>query len=59
MKIFFTTFIFDGVEYEGPGIFANNTEEATLMAEANGLQIESEVEDFTSIDDLSSLRVLH
>ena len=29
----------------------NNTEEATLMAEANGLQIESEVEDFTSIDD--------
>ena len=59
MKIFFTTFIFDGVEYEGPVIFANYTEEATLMAEANGLQIESEVEDFTSIDDLSSLRVLH
>ena len=56
MKIFFTTFIFDGVEYEGPVIFANNTEEATLMAEANGLQIESEVEDVAYSEKTDSAR---
>ena len=59
MKIFLTKFNFDGKEYTGPDIHAENMNDAELIAEANGLIIEGELTDIIDLDDEVRPRVLH
>lgn len=50
MKIFLTSFVHDGVAYEGPSIFAENLEKATGIANAQGLFIDGEIVDTIETD---------
>ena len=59
MKIFITRFIWDGIGYEGPDIHAQNEDDAQLIAESQGLELEGELTDLISISDLTRHRVLH
>ena len=42
MKIYITSFIHDGKEYEGPNIHADSFDSASIMAEGQGLKVCSE-----------------
>tara|TARA_R100000781_G_scaffold22616_1_gene16778 strand:- start:840 stop:1064 length:225 start_codon:yes stop_codon:yes gene_type:complete len=53
MKIFLTSFKFDGIEYTGPNIFAQNWEIAKAIAESQGLKIDGELEAIHSEDFLN------
>ena len=59
MKIFVTKFTFDGREYCGPDIHAENMDDAELIAEAHGLEVEGEITDLVDLDYETRPRVLH
>ena len=62
MKIFLTSFEFDGIEYSGPNIFARNWEIDEAVAEYQGLKIDGELEEIHSeelLQELNEKRVLH
>jgi|TARA_R110000796_G_scaffold99404_3_gene207503 hypothetical protein len=62
MKIFITKFIWDGDEYTGPDIHASNHANAELIAEAQGLILEGELQSIVQLEDLDDInrpRVLH
>jgi hypothetical protein len=51
MKIFVTSFIWDGTEHAGPNIFAENEKVAEAIAEYQGLIIDGE--------EINEKRVIH
>jgi|TARA_R100001079_G_scaffold37695_2_gene19083 hypothetical protein len=59
LKIFVTKFIFDGKEYSGPDIHAECMDDAELIAEAHGLEVQGELTDIVDLDFDSRPRVLH
>ena len=62
MKIFITSFIWDGTEHSGPNIFAKNWEIAEAVAEYQGLKIDGELEEIHSeelLQELNEKRVIH
>jgi|TARA_R100000388_G_scaffold504_1_gene851 hypothetical protein len=59
LKIFVTKFIFDGKEYCGPDIHAECMDDAELIAEAHGLEVQGELTDIVDLDFDSRPRVLH
>jgi|15BtaG_2_1085339.scaffolds.fasta_scaffold96750_2 hypothetical protein len=65
MKIFITSFEFDGVEYTGPNIFAENHKTAEVIAEYQGLQLDGELQEIHSeelygfLKEFNEKRVLH
>ena len=59
MKIFITKFMFDGKEYCGPDIHAECMDDAELIAEANGIEVEGELTDLVDSDYEIKTRVLH
>ena len=60
MKIFITKFIHDGKEYDGPNIYAQNANDADLIAESQGLEVLGELEDLIQCGDLrNDEKVIH
>ena len=51
MRIFLTMFWDDGLCYAGPNLLADTREEAELMAEGSGVEIEGEVEYLVMTDE--------
>lgn len=60
MKIYITSFIHDGKEYEGPNIHADSFDSASIMAEGQGLKLCGELteilQDITD-EDLDNKRL--
>ncbi len=59
MKGFLTRFNWDGHEHIGPIIFANNLEEAKVVAEYYNLELDGEIEDIDKVSSNLMSRVLH
>jgi len=59
LKIYLTRFVFDGREYAGPDIHAENMEDAELIAEYSGLIVDGELTDIVDLDLDTIPRVLH
>ena len=59
MRIYLTRFVFDGREYAGPDIHAENMEDAELIAEYSGLIVDGELTDIVDLDLDTIPRVLH
>ena len=59
MKIFLTKFTHDGKDYCGPNIHAECMDDAELIAENQGLEVEGELTDLVDLDLDSKLNVLH
>ena len=62
MKIFITSFIWDGNEYAGPNIFAKDKKVAEAIAELQGLIINgqlTEIHDEELLQKLNEKRVIH
>ena len=51
--------MFDGKEYSGPDIHAECMDDAELIAEAHGLEVQGELTDIVDLDFDSRPRVLH
>jgi hypothetical protein len=65
MKIYITSYFFEGDEYAGPQIHADSWDSASDIAESNGLTLQGELTDILQdivdqvlIEDLDN-RVLH
>ena len=60
MKIYITSFIHDGKEYEGPNIHADSFDSASIMAEGQSLKVCGELteilQDITD-EDLDNKRL--
>jgi|TARA_R100001015_G_C4554885_1_gene115947 hypothetical protein len=59
LRIYLTRFVFDGKEYAGPDIHAENMEDAELIAEYSGLIVDGELTDIVDLDLDTRPRVLH
>jgi len=59
LRIYLTRFVFDGKEYAGPDIHAENMEDAELIAEYSGLIVDGELTDIVDLDLDTIPRVLH
>jgi len=58
-KIYLTIFLHDGAEYAGPDIHAECMDDAELIAEAHGLEVQGELTDIVDLDLDTRPRVLH
>ena len=58
-KIFFTRFVWDQEEYEGPDIHDDNWEQAQFIAENQGLTLNGELVDLILTGDEERPRVIH
>tara|TARA_R100000781_G_scaffold78371_1_gene48587 strand:+ start:213 stop:410 length:198 start_codon:yes stop_codon:yes gene_type:complete len=52
MRIWVTSFVWDGIEYVGPSIYAKTKETALAVAESEGLVLEGELVGYVPIEDL-------
>ena len=62
MKIFITSFIWDGTEHSGPNIFAKDIQIAEAIAEYQGLIIDGELAEIHGeefLEKLNEKRVIH
>jgi|TARA_R110000796_G_scaffold240720_1_gene361904 hypothetical protein len=62
MKIFVTSFIWDGTEHAGPNIFAENEKVAEAIAEYQGLIIDGELKEIYGeelLKEINEKRVIH
>ena len=62
MKIFVTSFVWDGIEYVGPNIFAREEKIAEAIAEYQGLIIDGELAEIHGeefLEKLNEKRVIH
>jgi hypothetical protein len=65
MKIFVTSFIWDGIEHAGPNIFAEDEKIAEAIAEYQGLQLNGELQEIHSeelygfLKEFNEKRVIH